>query len=112
MFKLFVYGTLKRGYPLHRHYLSRSKFLKEDKVKGQLYTYNDGGIPFLNAKAKGSVEGEIFEVSREAIMDVATMEMNAGYDFERTTTEGGEVVYYFPFKANFHKRYFTKINKF
>jgi gamma-glutamylcyclotransferase (GGCT)/AIG2-like uncharacterized protein YtfP len=62
--KLFVYGTLRRGHPLHEHLdESSSQFLGHGRIKGRLYDLGDypGAMP---ADSPGQeVAGEIYVLS-------------------------------------------------
>ncbi len=59
LFKLFVYGTLKKGFPLH-HYLSHARFLGEASLKG-FQMYDLGWYPGI-VPGEGVVYGEVYEV--------------------------------------------------
>jgi len=63
---VFVYGTLKQGFGLHR-------ILENDKFLGEAYTINEafdlfssGGFPYL-WKGSHRVRGELYEVSDETM---------------------------------------------
>lgn len=70
--KLFVYGTLKKGYNNH-HYLDTAKYL------GQYYCDNtyalvQSGLPFLvKRKGMGAI-GELYEVDLETIKAIDKLE--------------------------------------
>ena len=57
--KVFVYGTLKRGFRLNP-YMENSKFLAEDTLKG-FDIYSNGSFPMI-VRGQGEVKGEVFEV--------------------------------------------------
>jgi len=62
--KVFVYGTLKKDFPLY-HYMQGSKFLESKEVKGlQMYDY--GSFPIV-WPGNGVVHGELYEVSEETL---------------------------------------------
>ncbi len=63
---IFVYGTLKRGEPLH-HLLEGAKFLGEGRVKG--YTlYDLGEYPAARpTSGEASVWGEVYEIPPELL---------------------------------------------
>lgn len=71
--KLFVYGTLKRGYGNH-HYLSESEFLGKAITKKRYALYSDG-IPFLVKEPPVSrIKGELYEVDSETLENVDLLE--------------------------------------
>jgi gamma-glutamylcyclotransferase (GGCT)/AIG2-like uncharacterized protein YtfP len=62
--KVFVYGTLRRGYQLHEHLLEpRSRYLGPGKIRGRLYDLGEypGALP---ADGPGDVvAGEVYELT-------------------------------------------------
>lgn len=69
--RLFVYGTLKRGY-CRAHYLQGQVFLGEAVTQPGYRMYNCGEYPGLIAAADGgAIEGELWAVDAErlAILD-------------------------------------------
>ena len=64
MNKIFVYGTLKRGFMLHDA-LSDSKFLGEAETADEAYAMYDGGCPTVSRTEydPGVIYGEVFEVT-------------------------------------------------
>lgn len=64
--KVFVYGTLKKGYALHDFYLEKSEFIKKDFISGELYALN--GLPFLvvGKNRISKVPGEVYNIGNEA----------------------------------------------
>ena len=63
MAKLFVYGTLKRGYS-RAEALRGEVFLGTAKTEARYRMYNCGNYPGLVESAEGlSIEGELWEVS-------------------------------------------------
>ena len=65
MEKVFVYGTLRKGFSNH-HYLKNSKFLGKARTK-ERYTMVAASIPFVNKTPSTQIVGEVYEV------DVATL---------------------------------------
>ncbi len=63
MHKVFVYGTLKRGYGNHR-LLEGSLFLGEALTKGE-FTLYDGGFPYLKENGFSQIKGELYQVDDE-----------------------------------------------
>lgn len=75
-YKLFVYGTLKRGFCNH-HYLHNAKFLGKATTKSPFpliapkrwYPY------LLDEEGKGyKVEGELYEVDEKTLADIDRLE--------------------------------------
>ena len=67
MAKLFVYGTLKRGYS-RAEALRGEKFLGTAKTEARYRMYNCGNYPGLVESPDGlSIEGELWEVSPECL---------------------------------------------
>lgn len=82
-FPLFVYGTLKRGFRLHR-YLEGAKFVRECYVKGLLVDL--GPFPGIFLKNDGiRVKGELYEISRHTLRLLDEVEGH-GTLFGRTIT--------------------------
>ncbi len=59
---LFVYGTLRRGLPMHRLLRPHAVFLGEGRVQGRLY--EAGGYPGLVLEGDGRVKGELYRLRR------------------------------------------------
>jgi gamma-glutamylcyclotransferase (GGCT)/AIG2-like uncharacterized protein YtfP len=75
---LFAYGTLMRGYPLHRVLAAQSTFLGEGAVRGQLLDL--GRYPGL-IDGTGRVRGEIYRLDGPELLPV--LDREEGYNFER-----------------------------
>ena len=67
---VFVYGSLKRGFPLHQH-LAGAKFIANAKTKSIYFLVDCGKYPGLrhatNQQAGVSVVGQIFEVDMKTL---------------------------------------------
>ena len=74
---IFVYGTLKRGFPLHL-VLEESKFLgmATSVYKYPMIANKFGTYPFLiDLKGKGNyIKGEIFEITNEVFSELDKIE--------------------------------------
>lgn len=93
--KVFVYGTLKKGYHNH-HHLGTSSFLGE-AVTQNTYTLTDCGFPYLIPDSDGlPVVGEVYLVDDPAVlMSLDALEGVAYGHYEHHATEvlmGEEVV--------------------
>jgi len=65
--RLFVYGTLKRGEPRHRH-LSGQAFVAPACTRPIYRLYNLGEYPGLVRRADGlAIEGELWEVDEACL---------------------------------------------
>ena len=61
--KLFVYGTLRRGFPLHLRLGKRSvRYLGKGRVRGRLYDLGEfpGALP--SSSPHDEIEGEAYEL--------------------------------------------------
>jgi gamma-glutamylcyclotransferase (GGCT)/AIG2-like uncharacterized protein YtfP len=67
--KIFVYGTLKRGFGLHR-YLAECPFLGRAQTV-EPHVLLDSGFPVMTPLGCGAVtvEGEVYEVESPALVD-------------------------------------------
>lgn len=85
--RVFVYGTLKKGFGNHR-YLESSKFLGRVQVRGNMYSL--GGFPVVVLTGKGTVHGEIYEVSKETLANLDRLEgYPSFYNRKQVVTSNG-----------------------
>ena len=75
---LFVYGTLMRGYALHRLLAGGATFLGDAAVRGSLVDLR--GYPGL-VDGPGSVRGELYRLHDAELLPV--LDRAEGYNFER-----------------------------
>lgn len=74
MHKLFVYGTLKRGYHNNR-LLKDSKFLGAATSQSEAFVMWGRGFPFLAENNHGhAVRGEIYVIDDEVLADCDRLE--------------------------------------
>lgn len=94
--KVFVYGTLKRGYANHIWLAeNNAKFIKEDSIKGVMYSL--GAYPMVDiTETEGRVIGEVFEVTDACSKALDKLEGYPGfYDKQEVNTiDGQEVTVY------------------
>lgn len=65
--KVFVYGTLRKGYGNHRVMPSTAKFIGNGKTVG-MFRLTASGIPFVSkSQALHQVTGEMYEVTDSAL---------------------------------------------
>lgn len=84
--KLFVYGTLKRGYSNHFLLIEHhAKFLGEDKVQGYgVY----GNLPLAGPSKNTILDGEVYDDISPELWDILDVIEHA-YNREIITTENG-----------------------
>ena len=75
---LFAYGTLMRGYPLHRVLARGATFVGAGRVRGVLLDL--GRYPGLVA-GRGAVTGELYRLDEPELL--GTLDREEGYNFER-----------------------------
>jgi len=77
--KLFVYGTLKKGFRLH-YFLNRSKFVGNKELKEfDMYKIDFNGLTFPYViPGKGTIKGEVYEVSKKVFEKIKRMESEGG----------------------------------
>lgn len=85
----FVYGTLKRGCPLHG-WMKKSKFLGEHTVKGYtLLSLGPYPAMYITPDESCAVVGELYEMPADEFSSLAGMEESTGYlTVAVHTTEG------------------------
>lgn len=68
--KVFVYGTLKRGYNNHK-LLNNAEFVGEKIIPGfrLFYSHGEVGFPVAQKDDSSSVKGEIYEVNDFKVLD-------------------------------------------
>ncbi len=70
---LFVYGTLKRGFPNHR-YLKGSKFVGRGRTK-EKYALYVAAVPYVVKGMRVShILGEVYEVSKRTLSEIDRLE--------------------------------------
>ena len=106
--KLFVYGTLKKGFYNHG-WLKDSKFLCEASICG--YTLYDTGYGYPAAVEEdySCIAGEIYELSKEDYKYIRSMELGAGYD---EIDLGDFIIYTYPKERMKHLYNAKEIGKY
>lgn len=80
--KIFVYGTLKRGYGNHDWFLHDSAFLGEGTTQGK-FDMIDVGFPMIFPVDDGDrVAGEVYEIGTETLRKLDRLE-NEGRMYDR-----------------------------
>ncbi|WP_042697566.1 gamma-glutamylcyclotransferase family protein [Thermococcus sp. PK] len=83
--RIAVYGTLRRGKPLH-WYLEGARFLGEDWITG--YELYFDALPYA-VRGSGNLKVEVYEVTDEIFEGINRMETNAGYRPVELSTKFG-----------------------
>lgn len=97
--RVFVYGTLKRGYGNHTAYLQEAKYLGPAAVQGIMFHL--GGFPAINLSEEFSeIAGEVYEVCWDELLDMDALE-GVGRNFYdrvevRVKPHGAVWTYIFP----------------
>lgn len=90
MTRIFVYGTLKRGYRAH-HLIDHSdnRFIGEALSQPRYHIYDLGGFPGMkeNLAVDGGVRGEIYEVNDTTLQLLDRYECVDSGLFERREIE-------------------------
>lgn len=91
MTKIFVYGTLKKGY--HNHYLlSEAEFLQEKVLSGfkLYYAYGKNSFPVAMISSDGQfIAGEVYKIpenDKNTIINLDRLEGN-GFAYQRTLVD-------------------------
>jgi pyruvate carboxylase len=58
--KIFVYGTLRKGFPLHKYLSDKARFIGKGTIRGRLYDL--GNYPGVLPSEAGEVQGELYEL--------------------------------------------------
>ncbi len=88
MHRLFVYGSLKRGFSNH-HFLQGQTFLGEARTLPVYRMFDYGGFPALvSATADGmAIEGEIWQIDGACLAKIDELECVDHGLYERTTAK-------------------------
>lgn len=78
-YKLFAYGTLRRGF--HNHVLMHgAKFMGSGKTVENMAMVVMHGIPFTAKDPNGKpLTGELYEITEQQITPIHRMEVSCGY---------------------------------
>ncbi len=82
-FKVFVYGSLKRDFPLH-HHLTGARYLGEAKLPG-FRMYDLGWYPGI-VPGEGTIFGELYEVDFTTLLLLDQIE-DEGEEYRRELLE-------------------------
>ncbi len=94
MIRVFVYGTLKKGFR-NAYHLEDGRFLGEF-VTGPIYSmYDFGGYPAVSENGKTAIEGEVYDISEELLASIDLLEVYPDF-YQRVMIEtsfGGAWMY-------------------
>lgn len=83
--RIFVYGTLLRGFGNHR-LLASAKFVGEAMTKPQYTMINLGAFPAILNDGTTALRGEVYDVNAETLARLDQLEGN-GYFYNRQPIE-------------------------
>ena len=81
--RLFVYGTLMRGFPLHNALADATRFVGVAWIHGRLVDL--GSYPGAVPDAEGRVHGELYQVMRPEVWRALDYTEGPQYDRRETT---------------------------
>lgn len=87
-----VYGTLKKCKENY-HLIKDEKFIRNDKVKGQLYVMKLIPLWPMLSKGNNDVEVEVYEVSDEVFESLKKMEEKHYYKTVEVMLESGKTAF-------------------
>lgn len=80
---LFVYGTLRRGFPLHQHVQNAAlEFLGEGSIQGRLYDLGEFPGAVATSSPDEEIRGELFRL-RDPARQLAALDQVEEYDAAR-----------------------------
>lgn len=96
MIKVFVYGTLKKGFGNHRLLDGRSVFVQEDAIQGHTL-FDLGPYPALQSGGEDTISGEVYMIGPNTLRDLDRLEGHPTFYERRVvkTVGGHEVWAYF-----------------
>ena len=103
MHKVFVYGTLKKGFYNFREEMVSE--IVEDEIKGDLYGVEGYSFPFADIFGDSTIKGEVHTLRDEFFLqglDELEGVARGWYQRHQVTTKKGEVVwvYHYPHITN------------
>ena len=75
--KIFVYGTLRKGFPLHKYLSDKAEFIGAGSIRGVLYDLGD--YPGVLPSNEGEVHGELYELENGST-HLNVLDRVEGYD--------------------------------
>jgi len=96
--RVFVYGSLKKGFGNHPYHLSKANMIGEAETLPQYSLFSLGSFPGVIKGGVTSVQGELYEVDREELRSLDQLEGHPGF-YQREvidTSEGEAWIYLLP----------------
>ena len=67
-YKVFVYGSLMKGFDGYETYMQKAKFIGKAYVKGELrYSFSDYPVAIINNKNNEFITGELYEIDETTL---------------------------------------------
>ncbi len=83
MFKVFVYGTLKKGFCNH-HFLEKSRFLGKAETLNKYALYLKDYYPFVTEYEKISIiKGEVYQINQQQLQQIDILEEVPDYYYRK-----------------------------
>ena len=74
-YKVFVYGSLMKGFDGYEKYMQNAKFICKAYVKGELrYSFSDYPVAIIDDKADEFITGELYEVDDTTLNNIRKYE--------------------------------------
>jgi gamma-glutamylcyclotransferase (GGCT)/AIG2-like uncharacterized protein YtfP len=104
MVRIFVYGTLKRGYGNHRLLAGRSVFIGDDAIIGKLFDL--GAFPAATPEGSDLIQGETYFVGPKTLRDLDRLEGHPNFYRREVvkTRSGVDAWVYFMPEISWHTR--------
>lgn len=105
--KLFVYGTLKKGFYNHKAFRLNSQICTDLNalIEGiSLVQSKSLNYPFAIKNKAGNVQGEVYLVENELLKEITRLERKFGYSRVMMRTTKNEEVFVFVDKKNRYPR--------
>ena len=96
--KVFVYGSLKKGYGNHDYHLDKSEFLGKSETLPQYSLFSLGSFPGVIKGGITPVQGELYAVDEEGLQRLDRLEGHPTF-YKREvieTSEGEAWIYLLP----------------
>ena len=77
--KVFVYGSLKRGFHNHAHYLSEAEYLGTDITEPAFTMYDYGSFPAIIPRGNTAIHGEVYKVDFKTLRRLDGLERHPNW---------------------------------
>lgn len=96
--RMFVYGTLKKGFGNHSYFLQDAEYIGEAETKPEFTMLHLGGFPGVVHVGNTVIKGEVYEVNVKQLPPIDRLEGHPRF-YERQvvdTTQGSAWMYLLP----------------